>query len=114
MENQNSRQNSDIRFEIDGQNIIDKHKVINDGKAIYIREVLDSLSHEFNKSVLNKEDRLIIIGSIGMNVLTQLLRDCFNKKEGCDYDAYKEALFTLHSLLKMPYPTLTYVQLEND
>ena len=114
MENQNNTENSNLRFEIDGQHIIDKHKVINDGKAIYIRELLDSLSHEFNKSVLSKEDRLIIIGSIGMNVLTQLLRDCFNKKEGCDHDASKEALFTLHTLLKLPYPTLTYVQLEND
>ena len=103
---------NDSRYEIQGDKIIDTQKEIMDGKPIYIREVLDSGSHEFKSSTISKKDRLNIVGSLGLNVLIPVLDECF-KNGNKGYNVLNEIEWTLYDLLNGAYPALSFILLEN-
>ena len=81
---------NDSRYEIQGDKIIDTKKEIKDGKPIYIREILDSGSHEFKSSPISFKDRLDIVGNLGLKALIPVLVECFksgNNEFFCHYSA---------------------------
>lgn len=104
----------ECRYKIQGCDIIDTEKQIHDGKAIYIRELLDSSSHEFNSSKINAKDRLDIVGNLGLKILVPVLEECFKMKGYENEKAFNSAIFALGDLLRAAYPELTFIPLENE
>ena len=114
MSNSNKSKATECRYVIQDRHVIDTKKEIKSGNPIYIREILDSGSSEFQRSAISKKDRLDIVGTLGLDSLIPVLDECFRSKEGCDYNATKEAVFALHSLLNGAYPALGFLLVEND
>jgi len=100
------------RYETNELYVTDTNKVINDGRPIYIREILDSSSTEFQNSKVSKEDRLNIIGSLGLKVLKPMLDECFKHKEG--YSASNEMVFAIQALLSASFPQLNFLVVEDE
>ena len=63
----------------------------------YIRELLDSPSYEYRHSKLSNAQKLEIINALGLDVLTEVLAECFSYT-GKTYDAKDEARFAWHLL----------------
>lgn len=101
------------RYKIQDCHIIDTQKEINAGKPIYIRDILDSGSHEFNSSKISAKDRLDIVGQLGLETLITVLEECF-KNGNKNYNASHEALFALSNLLNATYPQLTFFPMEDS
>ena len=57
---------------------------------IYIRELLDMPSAEFNRSRLSSLQKMEVIQALGLEKLTTVLDDCF-RKNSKGYDAALEA-----------------------
>lgn len=100
------------RYKIKDCHIIDTQKQINAGQPVYIRDILDSSSHEFSTSKISAKDRLDIIGQLGLETLITVLEKYF-KNSNKHYNASDEALFALSSLLNSTYPQLTFFPMED-
>jgi|GEM_PF-6664272 len=86
--------NNKCRYEIvEKYKIIDTLKEVNEGRPIYIREILDSGCAEYNFSSLSREQRVDIIEQLGLDNLTKMLAKCF-KENHKEYDATNEAAKT--------------------
>lgn len=103
----------EIRYKVQGHHIIDSEKRIQNGNPIYIREILDSGSHEFKSSEISFKDRLDIVGSLGLKVLIHVLDECF-KSGNKEYDAANEAILALGELLNSTYPALKFNPVVDD
>lgn len=79
------------RYSIDDLMILDAE--CNPAQKIYIRDLLDFSSSEYQKSKLSKSQKIDIINALGLEVLTGVLTECFRRK-GADYNAEHEARFT--------------------
>ena len=89
----------DCRYKVTDFNVIDTQKEVNNGREVYIREILDSACAEYQRSILSEQERLDIITQLGLDNLTALLAECFrvnNKK----YNARQVAYFTAFLLTK--------------
>lgn len=101
----------DQRYSIEGWKIIDAER--DPVAEIYIRELLDMASAEYQRSRLSERDRMNVIDALGLDVLVPVLDDCFRKNRK-PYDAAQEAELTLLVLNKLlerqaPPPPLTEV-----
>ncbi len=67
---------------------------------IYIRELLDMPSHEFQESNLGARQKMEIIQILGADALTNVLEKCF-KQTSKNYDASKEAECAIRILNKV-------------
>lgn len=79
------------RFYLDDLMILDAE--CNPASKIYIRELLDFSSSEYQKSKLSKSQKIDIINALGIDALTEVLAECFRRK-GESYIAEQEARFT--------------------
>ncbi|MDH2918559.1 MAG: hypothetical protein PXX73_05130 [Sideroxydans sp.] len=79
------------RFSIDDLMIVDTE--CNPVHRMYIRELLDSASSEYQRSKLNRQQKVDIINELGIDTLTEVLAECFLRK-GASYNAAQEARFT--------------------
>jgi hypothetical protein len=77
------------------------------GQSIYIRRILDVASAEFESSKVNPEKLLDIIANLGMDSLTEVLRQCYKMKEKRDNAAFDAAL-ALSVLLRKVYPDFNF------
>ncbi len=107
MKSSNQTSHVEIRYKIQGYHIIDTEKRIQNGDPIYIRAILDSSSHEFKSSAISFKERLDIVGSLGLKVLTGVLDECF-KFGNKEYNAANEAVLSLGDLLNGAYPALKF------
>jgi|LakMenEpi05May12_1017382.scaffolds.fasta_scaffold26821_1 hypothetical protein len=103
-----------IRYKIQRLHIIDTKKEILNGEPIYIREILDSSSHEYKSSSISALDRLDIIGNLGLEKLTPLMKKCLKSKGYPEREAEKEVFFSLKLILDNAYPKLGVQFVEND
>ena len=87
----------ECRYKVTDFHIIDTEKVVNAGREIYIRAILDSGSSEYKFLKLTIEERLDIIEKLGLDNLIKLLAECF-KVNHHNYDAWHEAYWTLFFL----------------
>lgn len=69
---------------------------------IYIRELLDSSSAEFQFSKLNSRQKIDVIEALGIEELTVVLHKCY-QYTGKIYNAEQEAEFTWIRLRNEPY-----------
>ncbi|MEQ1603063.1 MAG: DUF262 domain-containing protein [Methylococcaceae bacterium] len=70
------------RYSINDLKVLDKNE--NPIKEIYIREILDSSSAEFKFSKLSAQQKIDIIDAVGLDILTDVLREYFKSKgENC-------------------------------
>ncbi len=76
------------RFYIRDLKIIDSES--NPVSEIYIRELLDASSAEFQRSRLSARQKMDVIQEIGLDKLTKVLDDCF-RQNSKGYDASSEA-----------------------
>ena len=113
MEKSDQAPNVEVRYKIQGYNIIDTEKRIQNGNPIYIRAILDSSSHEFKSSEISFKDRLDIVGNLGLKVLIRVLDECF-KSGNKEYNAPNEAVLALGDLLNMAYPALKFNPIADD
>lgn len=79
------------RYSIDDLMILDAE--CNPIQRIYIRELLDSSSSEYQRSKLSRQQKFDIINALGLEILTGMLAECFRRK-GADYNAKEEARLT--------------------
>ena len=77
------------RFSIDDWHIVDSE--CTPSKKYYIREILDTVSHEHTSSKLNNQQRRDMITELGFDTLTAVLDDCFRgtRKNPDEYNATK-------------------------
>lgn len=68
---------------------------------IYIRELLDSSSAEFQFSKLNPSQKIDVIKALGIEDLTVVLHNCY-QYTGKTYDAEQEAKFTWMTFCNAP------------
>jgi len=66
-------------------------------KAVYIRELLDFSSDEFQRSKLSKQQKITIIDALGLGTLTDVLHECFINM-GASYNATSEAYLAYSDL----------------
>jgi hypothetical protein len=66
-------------------------------RSHYIRELLDYSSSEFQHSGLSRQEKLDIINSLGLEILTEVLAECF-RLTGTTSGAEQEALFAWQML----------------
>ncbi len=85
------------RFQLDDLMVIDTQTT--PPHRIYIRELLDATSHEFQSSRLSAEQKIAIIETVGMDTLTGMLDICFQRKGGA-YNARQEADYAWWQLHK--------------
>lgn len=64
----------ECRYKVEDFQIIDTQKEVNNGRPIYIREILDSPSAEFKFSSITAKERLDIIGQLGLDSLERVLK----------------------------------------
>lgn len=83
------------RFSIDDLIILDAEN--NPVQKIYIRELLDSSSSEYQRTKLNRQQKIDIINALGLEILTKVLAECFRRKETKE-SAEKVAQFTWQML----------------
>ncbi len=76
------------RFYIRDWKIIDSES--NPVSEIYIRELLDASSAEFQRSKLSARQKMDVIQELGLDRLTKVLDDCF-RQNSKGYDASSEA-----------------------
>jgi hypothetical protein len=87
------------RYSINDFTILDKKE--NPVKSIYIREILDSSSAEFKFSKLSAQQKIDIIDTVGLETLTDVLREYFKSKgASCiasieAHSAYEELCFNI-------------------
>lgn len=74
-------------YRIDGFYIVDTSKP---SMKIYIHEILDSESAEFNRSKLTNQQKLAIISKVGLKPLTTVL-DAYYRSCNKSYNAADEA-----------------------
>lgn len=83
------------RFSIDDLMILDAE--CNPVQKVYIRELLDSSSSEYQRSKLSRQQKIDIINALGLEALTKVLAECFRRK-GASYNAEDEARFAWQML----------------
>lgn len=66
---------------------------------IYIRELLDCPSYEFQNSKLSEKQKINVIETVGLEVLTYVLHECY-QNSGATYNAVNEAQFAWLALCK--------------
>ena len=66
---------------------------------IYIRELLDLPSYEFQNSKLSEKQKLNVIETVGLEVLTNVLHECY-QNSGATYNAANEAQFAWLAMRK--------------
>ena len=110
MNNFNEVPTIENRYEIQDLHIFDTKN----GKSIYIREILDFGSHEFNSSDLTAEKRLDIIANVGLNSLTNVLTEYY-KIRGYSDTALFDGYFVLRTVLTQIYPNFRFhLELPSD
>lgn len=87
-----------VRYVISGLMILDSEK--DPVPEIYIRELLDMPSDEFQRSVLSARQKMDVIQAVGLDALTHVLAECF-RQGGKNYDAAQEAEFAVMMLNRM-------------
>jgi len=88
------------RFSIEHWHVVDSEST--PPKKYYIREILDSGSHEHTSSKLDSHQRRSMISELGLDTLTAVLDDCFRGtgKELLEYNAKKCAELEMFFLNK--------------
>jgi hypothetical protein len=104
---------NESRYKIQGRQIFDEKKEIQNGKPVDIRELLDSSSHQYGTCQISSRERLDMIGSLGLRTLIPILEECF-KSGNMDYNAENEATSTIYFLLCGVYPGLHPKLVENQ
>ena len=84
----------ECRYKVTDFHIIDTEKVVNNGREIYIRAILDSACSEYNSLKLPNEERLDIVDQLGLDNLIALLAECFRVNHN-NYNAWIEAYLTM-------------------
>jgi hypothetical protein len=97
----------ECRYKVEDFQIIDTQKEVNNGRPIYIREILDSPSAEFKFSTITAKERLDIIGQLGLDCLVDLLAETFRVNHH-EYKAEKEAFFSVLDILTKAYPRMGF------
>lgn len=100
------------RYKIDRFHIVDMDNP--QAKSIYIRELLDVGSHEYQTSKLTPSEKLNIITELGKKQLTKVLSSCYksNNKPYNASDDVELALILLTKIMKSPnfeYCSLHYL-----
>ena len=85
----------ECHYKVTDFHIIDTEKVVNNGREIYIRAILDSACSEYNSLKLPNKERLDIIEKLGLDNLIALLAECFRVNHN-EYDAWHEAHLTMY------------------
>lgn len=96
-----SKDTMTARFQLDDLMVIDTQTT--PPQKIYIRELLDATSHEFQSSRLSAEEKITIIEAVGLEPLIGMLDSCFQGKGG-EYNARQEADYTWWQLHQRRIP----------
>ncbi len=83
------------RFSIDDLMVLDAES--DPVPKVYIRELLDYPSSEFQRSKLSSQQKMAIINALGLDNLTKMLVECFRRKGSTDIAEY-EAKFAWQML----------------
>ena len=113
METTDTKELTQCRYQIEGLYIVDtKNKILN-GKPIHIRKLLDSECGEYQSCKITDNERLDIIGSLGLKTLIPVLDECF-KSGNKGYNTENVVTFTVYFLMVSVYPGLHCRLVEND